>query len=109
MPANSSSRGVSVVFLATVIVCRLGQEHRVVGEVTAPSGSRSCSSPHGLLDCAPTFDARCLILLMTAKTVRTLSVLPSVLALAGLVGLGGCAVPTVSEPETVAVRASSLN
>ena len=46
---------------------------------------------------------------MTAKTVRTHSILLPVLALTGLFSLSGCAVPTVSEPETVAVRASSLN
>jgi outer membrane usher protein len=46
---------------------------------------------------------------MTATTVRTHSILVSVLALMGLLGLSACAVPTVTEPETVAVRASSLN
>src|SRR5688500_20139718 len=46
---------------------------------------------------------------MTATTVRTHSILLPVLALTGLFGVSACAVPTVSEPETVAVRASSLN
>ena len=46
---------------------------------------------------------------MTATTVRRRSILLPVLALTGLLGLGACAVPTVSEPETIAVRASSLN
>ena len=46
---------------------------------------------------------------MTTTKVRTNSVLLPVLALAGLSGLCACAVPTVSEPETIAVRASSLN
>lgn len=46
---------------------------------------------------------------MTATKVRTHSILLPVLALTGLLGLGACAVPTVSEPETIAVRASSLN
>jgi outer membrane usher protein len=45
-------------------------------------------------------------LLMTATNVRTHSILLSVL---GLLGLSACAVPPVSEPETVAVRASSLD
>lgn len=43
---------------------------------------------------------------MANKKIRTLSCLFSALALPGL---NGCAVPTVSEPETIAVRASSLN
>src|SRR5687768_9456497 len=43
---------------------------------------------------------------MTATTARTPSILLPVLA---LLGLSACAVPTVSEPETVAVRASSLD
>jgi outer membrane usher protein len=46
---------------------------------------------------------------MTATTLPTQKILLPVLALVGLVGLSACAVPTVSEPETVAVRASSLN
>lgn len=43
---------------------------------------------------------------MTATTLRTVS---SLLAVLALTGLAACAVPTVSEPETIAVRASSLN
>ena len=47
---------------------------------------------------------------MTATTrPATSAILVPVLALVGLLGLSACAVPTVREPETVAVRASSLD
>jgi outer membrane usher protein FimD/PapC len=46
---------------------------------------------------------------MTATTLPRPSFLLPVLVLTGVLGLSACAVPTVSEPETIAVRASSLN